>query len=88
MSEGPECQQKHQEHTAYAIADLKPSYTIRFTNADGEEVGMLDFNGPGLAFEGNANESAIVFMTWVGEMFKQRLMQEYQRGMADGKADK
>ncbi len=85
MSEGPECQQKHQEHTAYAIADFKPTYTIRFTNIDGYEVGMLDFNGPGLAFEGNAEESAIVFMTYVGEIFKQRLEQEYQRGLTEGK---
>jgi hypothetical protein len=85
MSEGPECQQKHEQYTAYTITDSRPSYTIKFSNADGEEVGVLDFNGPGLSFEGNAEESAIVFMTWVGKMFSKRLDEEYKRGKADGR---
>jgi len=84
MSEGPECQQHYMPNT-FSFTAPKPSYNIIFHNANGEEVGVLDFNGPGLAFEGNAEESAIALMTWVGEMFKQRLEKEYQRGFKEGK---
>jgi hypothetical protein len=84
MSEGPECQQ-HYMPTTFSLSPPKPSYSIIFHNANGEEVGVLDFNGPGLAFEGNANESAIAFMTWVGQMFSKRLDEEYQRGFKEGK---
>jgi len=84
MSEGPECQQ-HYMPTTVSLTSPKPNYNIIFHNANGEEVGVLDFNGPGLSFEGNAEESAIVFMTWVGKMFSKRLDEEYKRGMADGR---
>ncbi len=84
MSEGPECQQARIPTTT----KFKPpehGSQLTFYNSDGDEVGVLDFSGPGLAFEGVAEASAILFMTWVGEMFKQRLMQEYQRGYREGK---
>ena len=84
MSEGPECQQ-NQAPATFSIGTPKPNHNIIFHNTNGEEVGVLDFNGPGLAFEGNAEESAIVFITWVGKMFKQRLDDEYQRGLKEGK---
>jgi hypothetical protein len=80
--EGGECHQPKREYTALAIADTQPKYTIRFHNIDGDEVGIMDFNGPGLAFEGNAEESAIVFMTWISKVFQQRLKEEYDRGRA------
>jgi hypothetical protein len=82
MSDGPQCQQ------VYTIKGELAPHTMRFHNSDGEEVGVLDFSGRGLAFEGIAEASAILFMTFVGEMFTQRLKQEYQRGVADGKASK
>jgi len=84
MSEGPECQQAR----IPTFASFKPpehGNQLTFYNSDGDEVGVLDFSGPGLSFEGVAEASAILFMTWVGEMFKQRLMQEYQRGYREGK---
>jgi hypothetical protein len=84
MSEGPECQQHYMPET-FSIGTLKPNYNIILHNANGEEVGVLDFNGPGLSFEGNAEESAIVFMAWVGKMFSKRLDEEYQRGLKEGK---
>jgi hypothetical protein len=65
---------------------LKPNHNITFTNNEGYEVGTMDFNGPGLVFEGIAEESAIVFMDWVSKVFHQRLKEEYDRGFADGKA--
>lgn len=85
MSEGPECQQKHTEYKAYAIADRIPSYTIKFINSDGHEVGMLDFNENTLRFEGVADESAVVFMTFLSEKFSERLQNEYDKGFAAGK---
>jgi hypothetical protein len=84
MSEGPECQQNYAPAT-FSFTSPKANHNIIFHNANGEEVGVLDFNGPGLSFEGNAEESAIVFMTWVGKMFSKRLDEEYKRGMADSK---
>jgi hypothetical protein len=70
--------------TTHALADIKPTYTIRFSNAEGEQVGTLDFNGPGLAFEGNAEMSAIIFVDWVAKKFESRLKEEYERGLKDG----
>lgn len=83
MSEGPECQVKHKE---VSFKPPKHECALKFFNQDGEEVGVLDFNGPGMAFEGNAELSAIVFMDWVGKAFKARLEEEYARGLKDGKA--
>ena len=48
-----------------------------------QEVGRLDFNGPALVFEGDAEESAKVFIDWVARTFAQRLKEEYQRGYED-----
>lgn len=63
----------------------KPNYNLRFHNKDGEEIATLDFNGPGLAFEGIADEAAITFVDWIAQVFKQRLDEEYQRGFNEGK---
>lgn len=87
MSEGPQCQQVYTFDVSSSIKDSAP-HCLRFLNSDGEEVGVLDFSGRGLAFEGIAEASAILFMEWVGQMFSQRLKQEYQRGVTDGKASK
>jgi len=87
--EGGECHMKFTTPATLKAFEIpKPSYNLKFFNQDGDEVGMLDFNGPGLAFEGVANESAIVFMDWVSQVFQQRLKDEYDRGFAAGKAAK
>lgn len=63
------------------IADLKPNYTITFHNnleagGSGKQVGRMDFNGPEMVFEGDAAESAKVFIDWIATAFKGRLQEE------------
>lgn len=72
QSDGPQCQ----NHQMSSLKDLKPNYSIKFINADNEDVGTMDFNGAGLAFEGNAEVSAIVFMDYVSKAFSERLKSE------------
>lgn len=84
--EGGECQVKYTAPASMTFEVPKTNHNLVFHNAEGYEVGTLDFNGPGLAFEGVANESAIVFMDWIGKVFLQRLKDEYDKGYADGKA--
>lgn len=83
--EGGECQQKHTEQ-GYTLELPKHNSVIKFFNQDGDEVGMLDFNGPGLSFEGVADLSAITFMDHVSKRFMARLQEEYDKGFKDGKA--
>lgn len=88
--EGGDCQMRFVDtqpaQPVVSIGNLKPNHNITFTNAEGHQVGTLDFNGPGLEFEGVANESAIVFMDWISKVFQARLQEEYDRGFKDGKA--
>lgn len=63
------------------IAEFKPNYNLTFHNnrdisGAGKEVGKLDFNGPQLVFEGDAEESAKVFIDWIATSFKGRLDEE------------
>ena len=86
--EGGECQVQYAAPASMTFEVPKPNHNITFNNAEGFEVGTLDFNGPGLSFEGVADESAIVFMDWISKVFQQRLKDEYDRGFADGKVAK
>lgn len=69
------------------IQDFKPSYNMTFTNKEGYQIGTLDFNGPAMVFEGNVEESALVFFDFVAKWFDQRLKDEYQRGYNDAKKE-
>jgi hypothetical protein len=67
-----------------SIGNLKPSYNVTFHNNlhsldTGKMVGKLDFNGPELVFEGDAAESAKVFIDWVATAFHGRLAEERQK---------
>ena len=84
--EGGECQVKYATPASTKFEFPKPNHNITFTNAEGYEVGAMDFNGPGLSFEGVADESAIIFMDWISKVFQQRLKDEYDKGFKDGKA--
>lgn len=64
-----------------SIANIKPNYNISFhnnldTGGAGKQVGKLDFNGPEMVFEGDAAESARVFMDCIAQAFRGRLEQE------------
>ena len=48
-----------------------------------EVVGILDFDGPTLKFEGNAEASAVEFFAELSKQLRQRLDEEYQRGYKD-----
>ena len=63
------------------IANFKPNYNITFhnnhdTSGLGQKVGSFDFNGPELVFEGDAAESAKVFIEWASRAFDGRLKEE------------
>jgi hypothetical protein len=51
------------------------NYTINFHNDTGV-IGKLDFNGPQMKFEGNADESVDAFVRAFGHWFDKRLKQE------------
>lgn len=75
------------------VGNLKPNYNLTFYNnrntSDlGKQVGKLDFNGPQLVFEGDAEASAKVFIDWIATAFKGRLDEEYKRGYEDAKQNK
>jgi hypothetical protein len=57
------------------VANFKPNYNLTF-HRDGKEVGKFDFNGPEMVFEGDAAESAKVFIDCVANAFHGRLEQE------------
>ena len=69
------------------IESIKPNHNITFHNAEGHQVGSMDFNGPHLTFEGNADESAVAFLSLVAQCFDQRLKDEYQRGYNDARKE-
>jgi hypothetical protein len=66
----------------------KHNSKISFYNQNGDEIGAMDFNGAHLTFEGNADESAIVFMDNISTVFQYRLQLEYNKGYKAGKASK
>ena len=64
----------------FTIAQAKPDYNITLNNTvDGKQVqiGKLDFNGGVMKFDGNADQSAIVFMDSLAQTFKGRLEAEH-----------
>ena len=77
-----------------SFASLKPNYSFVFHQPDdkgwanGPRIGSLDFNGPEMKFEGNADESAKVFFNYVANYFRERLREEYTRGYNDAKEGK
>lgn len=75
----------------YTLSDIKPNHKFIFhppgVGHTGPAIGSLDFNGPEMKFEGNADESAKVFFEYVAKYFHERLREEYQRGYNDAKKE-
>ena len=68
----------------YSIGRVKPDYNIIFKNnvsdalgAEQVQIGKLDFNGGVMKFEGNAEQSAMVFMDSLATTFRGRLEAEH-----------
>lgn len=64
-----------------SFGPLKPNYNLIFynnrdTSGTGKQVGRMDFNGSEMIFEGDAAESAKVFIDWIASAFKGRLEEE------------
>ena len=62
------------------MAIAKPDYNITFNNTvDGKnvQIGKIDFNGGTMKFEGNADQSAVVFMDSLATTFQGRLKAEH-----------
>ena len=57
------------------------SNSLEFKNKDGDVIGKLDCNGQAITFEGNAEESALVFFDTLQQAHAEWLEQEYQRFM-------
>jgi hypothetical protein len=70
---------------AMTMAIAKPDYNICFNNSVPDEqgnmkqvqIGKIDFNGGMLKFEGNAEQSAVVFMDSLATTFQGRLKAEH-----------
>jgi hypothetical protein len=69
-----------------SIGDFKPNHNMQFINSNGL-VGTLNFNGPEMKFEGQADEAAKLFFDFVAKYFDQRLKDEYTRGYNDAKKE-
>lgn len=61
---------------------ITPNYCITFSK-DQKEIGKLDFNGPAMTFEGNAEESAKKFFDFIAHSFSDRLNKEKEAVEAD-----
>lgn len=68
----------------FNLEQRKPDYNIVFQNAEDDgkggkhnvQIGKLDFNGGVMKFEGNADQSAMVFMDSLASTFQGRLKAE------------
>jgi len=69
------------------MSDKLPEHDpkLTFMNENGDELGSLNFSGSALSFEGNAEQSALLFINIVDKLFQERLVHEYARGYEDGK---
>jgi len=56
---------------------------IVLVNEDREQIGIMDFSGPHLTFEGNAEVGAMVLMNELGKLLEERLKQERNKIRAE-----
>lgn len=65
-----------QQTSTFAVLDNKPNYKITFHKYGDKQIGVLDFNGPAMIFEGDAEGSAKVFFDLIAQSFARRLEDE------------
>lgn len=53
--------------------NFKPDYHLAFFDGNHHQIGRLDFNGPTLKFEGDAEPCAQAFMDYLAKCFAGRL---------------
>jgi hypothetical protein len=68
------------------VANFKPNYNLTYYR-DGQQVGKFDFNGPEMIFEGDAAESAKVFIDFVARSFHGRLKEEREAGRKEARQE-
>ncbi len=56
----------------YVLNNPKPNYLLRFAKGD-KTVGIFDFDGKAMRFEGDLTESGKLFVNWVLGEFQQRI---------------
>jgi hypothetical protein len=61
-----------------------PNRTITFFGLGQKQIGQLDFNGPTMTFEGDAEESARLFFMFIIMQFNRRLEEEREAGWNQG----
>lgn len=62
------------------IMDLAPNYNVCFYSNTHKAIGKLDFNGPKMIFEGDAEESAKIFFDFIARNFEE--YKEWQKHTA------
>lgn len=69
------------------LIQQKPDAKVEFFNGNGVAVGTLDFNTDELRFEGNANESARVFINVLKNFWAFDCKKAYEQGHQDKSHD-
>jgi hypothetical protein len=67
------------------MGTFKPDHVFRFFDVDQKEIGRLDFNGPTVKFEGNAEESAKLFFDLLVQYLQKRLEEEREAGRREAR---
>lgn len=63
---------------ASKVLNLTPNYAVQFFRDDLLK-GTIDFNGSKISFEGDADDSAAIFVQTLSEKWEQRMKAERER---------
>ena len=82
QNKGKESMKEITEITDYPMSiteyELSTNYNVEF-HIDARRIGILDFNGGVMVFEGDAEESAKIFFDALAEKFADRLKEEREK---------
>lgn len=82
-----EIRSKDEAEVPILILQQKPNCYVSFHNEKNEKVGTLDFNTDELKFEGNANESARLFINVLKNFWKFDCKKAHEQGHQDKNSD-